>query len=190
MMNEPINIKEEHLSTIKFNRQTAAKMDRIVLKLGRSKRLVFAQMVDYFFRSKKDPLDVNDELLKKMLLKNHDTYIAFIKAQEKLLLIPATVEINRISESQGQIIDRFNNDVLKHNTDLLNKQNALIKAFGESYEILNKLLEGLNSKQALKSQFVFILESYIKSRDAFGMMTSGREKEDLIAITKEQIRLL
>jgi len=190
MVNDPINIKEETLSTIKFNRQTAMKMDKVALKLGRSRRLVFAQMVDYFFRSKKDPLDVNDELLKKMLLKNHDTYIGFIKAQEQLLLVPATVEIKRISESQGQIIDRFNNDILKHNVDLLNNQHMLVKAFGESYEQLNKILEVVNSKEELKAQFIFILESYIRLRDTLGMMASHREKEDLIVRAKEQIKLL
>jgi len=190
MSTDAINTKEETLSTIKFNRQTALKLDRIVLKLGRSKRLVFAQMVDYFYRSKKDPLDFNDELLKNMLVKNHQKYIGFIKAQEEMLLIPAKMEMSRISESQRQIIDRFNNELLKHNANMLNNQNALANAFGESATILNKILEGLNSKQAMKAQFVFILESYIRSRDAFGMMTSAREKEDLIALTKEQIRLL
>jgi hypothetical protein len=50
--------------------------------------------------------------------------------------------------------------------------------------------KGVKSKEALKSQFMFILDSYIKSRDAFGMMTSGREKEELIAVTKAQVSLL
>ena len=187
---DPINIKEETLSTIKFNGQTASKMDRIALKLGRSKRLLFSQMVDYFYRSKKDPLDVNDELLKNMLVKNHQKYIGFIKAQEEMLLIPAKMEMSRISESQRQIIDRFNKEVLKHNVDVLNNQNTLAKAFGESGKILNTILDSLNSKQALKAQFTFILDNYIRSRDSFGMMTSAREKEDLIALTKELIRLL
>ncbi len=61
---EAQNKGTETLSTIKFNRQTALKMEKIALKLGRPKRLVFAQMVEYFYRSKKDPLDINDELLK------------------------------------------------------------------------------------------------------------------------------
>ena len=34
------------------------------LKLGRSKRQVFFRMVGYFYPSKKDPIDLDDELLK------------------------------------------------------------------------------------------------------------------------------
>jgi len=36
-------------------------------KLGRTKREVVMQMVDYFYKSKKDPADLNDEVLKKEL---------------------------------------------------------------------------------------------------------------------------
>jgi len=39
-------------------------------------------MVNYFHRTKKDPSDINDEILKNTLVKNHDTYIRFIRAQE------------------------------------------------------------------------------------------------------------
>lgn len=187
---EPINSKEETLSTIKFNRQTAAKMDRIVLKLGRSKRMVFAQMVDYFHRSKKDPLDFNDELLKNMLVKNHEKYIGFIKTQEELILIPSKKEIARISESQREIIDRFNTDILKHNVAVLNNQQTLANASSEAFGILDKILEQLNSKQQLKDQFLFILETYIRTRDSFKLMTSAKEKEDVATIAKEQVRLL
>lgn len=190
MSTEQINNNRETLNTIKFNHQTAVKIDKIALKLGRSKRLVFVQMVDYFFSTKKDPLDINDELLKNMLTKNHQKYIGFIKVQEEMMLIPMKTEVKRIFESQRQIIDRFNNDVLKHNGDVINNQNAMAKAFGDSFQVLNAILKNMNNKQALKAQFLYILDSYIKSRDSFGLMTSARDKEDLINITKEQIRLL
>jgi hypothetical protein len=55
---------------------------------------------------------------------------------------------------------------------------------------MDAILKVMKSKETLKEQFLFILDGYIRSREAFGMMTSGREKEELIAITKEQIRLL
>jgi hypothetical protein len=38
------------------------KFEKIALKLGRTKRQVFIQMVDYFYKSKKVPSDLNDEL--------------------------------------------------------------------------------------------------------------------------------
>jgi hypothetical protein len=166
------------------------KFEKIALKLGRTKRQVFIQMVDYFYKSKKDPLDLNDELLKNALMKNHQQYIGFIKSQENMLLIPIKTEMDRVSVSQGKIIERFNTQILKANTDLLNNQNAQDQKLNAIGIIMEAMQKGLKSKEALKSQFLFILDSYIKSRDAFGMMTPGREKEELIAITKAQISLL
>ena len=46
------------------------------------------------------------------------------------------------------------------------------------------------TKDHLKKQFLFILDGYIKSREAFGMMTSAREKDELIAVTRSQVSLL
>lgn len=45
------------MRTIKYGRGTGLKMKKIALKLDRSNRLMFAQMVDYFYRSEKGPLD-------------------------------------------------------------------------------------------------------------------------------------
>jgi hypothetical protein len=55
---------------------------------------------------------------------------------------------------------------------------------------MDTIQKGLKSKEALKSQFLYILDGYIRSREAFGMMTSGREKEELISVTKAQVSLL
>ena len=68
-----------------------------------------------------------------------------------------------------------------------NTQDQKLNAIGIIMETMQKRLK---STDVLKSQFLFILDSYIKSRDAFGMMTPGREKEELIAVTKAQINLL
>jgi hypothetical protein len=147
-------------------------------------------MVDYFYKSKKDPLDLNDELLKNALMKNHQQYIGFIKSQENILLIPMKTEMDRVSVSQGKIIDRFNSEVLKHNVDMINKQNVHDQKLNAVGVMMDTIQKGLKSKEALKAQFLFILDSYIKSRDAFGMMTSGREKEELISVTKAQVSLM
>ncbi|SDF84987.1 hypothetical protein SAMN05216464_1491 [Mucilaginibacter pineti] len=182
---EDINIR-----SVRYPVTVDQKFEKIALKLGRTKRQVFIQMVDYFYKSKKDPMDLNDELLKNTLMKNHQQYIGFIKSQENLLLIPMKTEMDRVTVSQGKIIDRFNTEVLKRNVDVLNKQNVhdqKLNAIGVMMETIRK---NQKSKEALKAQFLFILDSYIKSRDAFGMMTSGREKEELISITKAQVDLL
>lgn len=182
---EDINVR-----SVRYPVVVDQKFEKIALKLGRTKRQIFIQMVDYFYKSKKDPIDLNDELLKNALTKNHQQYIGFIKAQENLLLIPIKTEMNRVSESQRKIIDRFNSEVLKHNVDVLNNLQSHANAFGEVARVMDAILKVMKSKETLKEQFLFILDGYIRSREAFGMMTSGREKDELIAITKEQIRLL
>lgn len=176
--------------------QTAQKMDRIALKLGRPKRLVFVQMVDYFHRSKKDPLDVNDELLKNTLLKQHKDYIGFIRTQENDLLIPTKREVDRMIRNQKQIVDFFNG-LDKHNKVMLGAKQEVFNAVNKHNEILSgtsaavkEISDKLEAKQQLKKKFLYILENYIRSREAFGMMTPAREKEELIRHTRKQIDLL
>ncbi|WP_221452819.1 BfmA/BtgA family mobilization protein [Mucilaginibacter sp. FT3.2] len=166
------------------------KFEKIALKLGRTKRQTFIQMVDYFYKSKKDPLDLNDELLKNALMKNHQQYIGFIKSQENMLLIPIKTEMDRVSVSQAKIIERFNTQILKANTDLLNNQHALAQKLIGIDTLMDTISKNQKSKEHLKKQFLFILDGYIKSREAFGMMTSGREKDELITVTRSQVSLL
>lgn len=166
------------------------KFEKIALKLGRTKRQVFIQMVEYFYKSKKDPMDLNDELLKNTLLKNHQQYIGFIKTQENMLLVPAKVLLDKIADSLRQIVELFNEEVLKHNVMVLNNQHTHSIAFGEIGRLLESITGELKNKGAMKTQFLFILDSYIKARESFNMVTSTREKEELITVTKKQVNLL
>ncbi|MGM1431251.1 BfmA/BtgA family mobilization protein [Sphingobacterium lactis] len=193
---EAQNKGTETLSTIKFNRQTALKMEKIALKLGRPKRLVFAQMVEYFYRSKKDPLDINDELLKNTLLKQHRDYIGFIRTQENDLLVPIKREVDRMTRSQKNIVDFFNGQqrhnkvVLEVDRDMLDGQKSLTDIIKMALGSLDGISASLATKEALKDQFRYILENYIRTRDGFGMMTSAKEKEELVRVTRKQIDLL
>ena len=182
---EDINIK-----SVRYPLVIDQKFEQIALKLGRTKRRVFIQMVDYFYKSKKDPMDLNDELLKNTLMKNHQQYIGFIKMQEQMLLIPIKTLIEKLSESQRQIIDRFNTAVLDHNVDVLNNQQALAAMMGEIARLMETILNTQTDKETLKAKFLSILETYIKTREAFTIMTATREKEELIAATKKQVTLL
>lgn len=189
-------MQTETLRTIKYTAQTALKMDKIALKLGRSNRQVFAQMVDYFYRSKKDPLDINDELLKNTLVKQHKDYVGFIKTQESDLLIPIKREVDRMILNQKHIVDFFN-DLGKHNKVVLASQQELLTSqkdhnqrFTEIIGAITTMSGKLATRDRLKSQFHYILNQYIKSRDAFGMMTAVKEKEELIQKTRNQIDLL
>jgi len=98
--------------------------------------------------------------------------------------------MDKIGESQLQIINRFNTEVLTHNVDVLNNQHALAAMFGEIGRLMEAILQSQKSREILKAQFISILDAYIKSREAFTMMTPGREKEELSNSAKEQIRLL
>jgi hypothetical protein len=182
---EDINVR-----SVRYPVTVDQKFEKIALKLGRTKRQVFIQMVDYFYKNKKDPLDLNDELLKNTLMKNHQQYIGFIRNQENMLLIPIKTEMDRIVESQVKIIERFNTQILKANTDLLNNQHSLAQKLTGIGALMESISKDQKSKEHLKKQFLFILDGYIKSREAFGMMTSGREKDELIAVTRSQVNLL
>ncbi|GAC1307546.1 MAG: hypothetical protein NVSMB24_19600 [Mucilaginibacter sp.] len=71
-----------------------------------------------------------------------------------------------------------------------NNQHAQAAVFSEIGRLIEAILLGQKNREILKAQFTSILDGYIKSREAFTMMTSGREKEELVAVTKEQVRLL
>ncbi len=181
---------DENNKSVRFNAITGEKFEKVAIKLGRNKRLVFMQMVDYFYRSKKDPLDVNDELLKNTLLKNHKDYIGFIKTQETDLLIPTKREVDRMIQSQKKLLDYFNSHVIKHNESMLNNQQAQLNKFSKTDELMLVVTAKLDTKEKLKNKFVYIIENYIRIRDSFTLMTSGKEKEDLINKTMHQVNQL
>ncbi|WP_316800614.1 BfmA/BtgA family mobilization protein [Pedobacter frigidisoli] len=181
---------QETLRTVKYSVQDDVKFEKIALKLGRSKRLVFSQMLDYFYRSKKDPTDLNDELLKNTILKGQKEYIGFIKTQETELLIPIKRDSARMIEVMKKIIDSFNGQILKHNDEMLSNQSAQAKRLGTLHEVASNIEMKIITKERLKKNFMLILNSYIRERERMGMMTSGKEKEELAEQTRKQIELL
>lgn len=183
-------MEDSNNKSVRFNALTGEKFEKVAVKLGRNKRLVFMQMVDYFYRSKKDPLDANDELLKNTLLKNHKDYIGFIKTQETDLLIPTKREVDRMIQSQKKLLDYFNTHIIRHNENLLKNQQVQQNKFSKSDEIMSLIVAKLDTREKLKNKFIYIVENYIKVRESFTMMTSGREKEELINKTIQQINQL
>ena len=181
---------QETLRTVKYAASDAIKFEKIALKLGRSKRLVFSQMVDYFYRSKKDPIDLNDELLKNTILKGQKTYVEFIKTQEAELLIPIKRDIANVLEIQEELWECFNVQVLKHNEQLLQGQQVQAIKLGAFNEIFKSIEGKVVEKERMKSRFLYILNAYIKSRDALGLMSSSREKEELAFQIREQVNML
>ncbi len=168
---EDLNIK-----TIRFPVETDSKLIKMADKFGRSKINLFKQMVDYFYRTKKDPLDVNDELLKNTIIKGHQNLTGFIKTQEQTLLIPMKLDVDRMIGSQIKILDCFNKQILEHNQQTGQQQADLIKQINQIQQ----------SKERLKTKFLYLLDSYTK----LSMSVSAKEKEELLERIKEQIKIL
>jgi predicted RNA-binding protein YlxR (DUF448 family) len=188
--------------------------------LGRSKQELFGQMVDYFYKSKKDPGDLNDELLKKELGQGINRIISFIKTQEKEALTPIMADGRELQRNltflMGQVYQFFNVDPkniargfyldsqrerAKENTDLVQKQEALEKQQKEMVVELKKLLsetrtyqDGVKShqegKNALKAKFRAILDSYIQQRESLNTLTQGRVVKDLQEQSRSQVENL
>ena len=180
-------MKTSEEKPIRFPLSVHQKLQKLALKHGRSQVQLFMQMVDYFYRTKKDPQDINDEVLKNTLADNHKTYIKFIRTQEQDLLIPIKTEVDRMIESQRKVLNCFNEQVLNANDNLLNRQETQIQKFAETDKVIRIIAEKLDIKEKLKQKFLYILNTYIKARDQFGLMTSAKEKEELVQDTKQQV---
>jgi hypothetical protein len=181
---------QETLRTVKYSVQDDVKFEKIALKLGRSKRQVFSQMLDYFYRSKKDPTDLNDELLKNTILKGQKEYIGFIRTQEAELLIPIKRDSARVVEAMKKIIDCFKAQVLNHNDEVLGNQLAQAKRLSALNETVSTIEMKIGTKERLKRNFMLIMDSYISERERMGMMTSAKEKDELADRARKQIDML
>ncbi|SOD12254.1 BfmA/BtgA family mobilization protein [Pedobacter xixiisoli] len=181
---------QEALRTVKYSISDDIKFEKIAVKLGRSKRQVLSQMIDYFYRSKKDPTDLNDELLKNTILKGQKDYIGFIRTQETELLIPIKREATSIVELLKKIVLSFNNQVLEYNKQVLLNQSIQGKSLSSVYQTLDYIEKKLEAKVMLKQKSMSILNRYIKERESLGLMSSTREKEELAKQARKELELL
>jgi hypothetical protein len=165
--------------SIRFPLGTHQKLVKLCEKLGRHQVELFVAMVDYFYRTKKDPADINDELLKNALAKNHSTYIRFIRSQEDNLLIPVKENVDRMIVNQREIVRYFNEQVLNANKTLLQQQEAQTRQ-------LDAIGHQLDSKEKLKVKFLCILNAY---SGAF-QSTPPKERESLLQETRQQVSKL
>jgi hypothetical protein len=165
--------------SIRFPLGTHEKLVRLCEKLGRNQVELFVGMVDYFHRTQKDPADINDELLKNTLLKNHQTYIRFIRSQEDNLLIPVKENVDRMIVNQREIVRYFNEQVLNANKTILQQQEAQARQ-------LDAIGRQLDSREKLKVKFLYILAAYSK---AF-QHASPKEREPLLQEATQQVNQL
>lgn len=172
-------MERENVNTVKYPALLDVKFAKVALSLGLTKRELFVKMVEYFYRTKKDPADINDELMKNTLAKNHKAYTSFIKTQENLLLIPMKESMDRMITNQKQIVKYFNEQVIGANKTIINNLN----------NTENLIAKSLQDKEKLKAIFLQILNNYIKSREELGTFKT-RENEELADKVRNQIKNL
>lgn len=158
--------------SIRFPLGTHDKLVKLCEKLGKNQVELFVAMVDYFYCTKKDPADINDELLKNTLAKNHQTYIRFIRSQEDNLLIPVKESVDKMIVNQREIVRYFNEQVLNANKT----QTAQLEAISQA----------LDSKEKLKIKFLYILNYYSKTV----ITILPKDREALLQETRQQVNKL
>ena len=178
------------IKTLRFSISVDEKLQKVALKSGLTKLDFFIAMVDYFFKSKKDPRDLNDEVLKKEINKKTDNIIGFIKTQEEELLRPIKKDGERMISAQRKIVDFFNENIIKHNDE----QKAASKTQSTNISKVVGFLQNLDTaqydKKVLKAKFSDILEYYIKSREQISGFSKQAEKDELTSHVRQQVKNL
>lgn len=178
------------IKTLRFSISVDEKLQKVALKSGLTKLDFFIAMVDYFFKSKKDPRDLNDELLKKELNKKTDNIIGFIKTQEEELLRPIKKDSERMIAAQGKIVNFFNENIIKHNDVQKAAFQTQLNNIGRIVEFLKKLDTMQYDKNTLKTKFSEILEYYIKSREQISGFSKQADKDELTSHVRQQVKNL
>lgn len=181
---EDINTK-----SVRYPVATDKKLEKIALKLGRTKKTAIIQMVDYFYSSKKDPLDLNDELLKKELVNGNNRIIGFFKTQEKDFLLPIFSDAGTLVTIAKQHTLYFKEvgTYLKQDIENAKKLAERMTALERG---ISKTQTHLEEKALLKSRFRKILEYYITQRESLGWTTANIKKEELQANARQSLENL
>lgn len=178
---EDINIK-----SIRYPVAVDEKLEKLAVKHGRTKKLFFIQMVDYFYKSKKDPSDLNDEVLKKELINGVSRIIAFIRRQENDFLMPTFTDITNlitVANAHTKFLTGISQYLLKDEEQT--KQILMRMALQD--KAIAKTQNHLNDKASLKLSFKQILEYYISQRESFGWPVSAVKKEELQAHVRQSL---
>jgi hypothetical protein len=180
--------KDQNIKTIRFPITADSKLQKMAEKCGLTKIEFFIAMVDYFYKSKKDPRDLNDELLKKELVKRTDRVIAFIKVMEDELLRPLTKSFERMTNSQNSIVNLFNQQIIGHNKEqkeAYTKQQSSLKNVETS---IRNIETSQFTKDVTKRKCLDILNYYIQHREAMGMMSKQVDKDSLVQNVRQQMK--
>jgi hypothetical protein len=161
----------------------------ITKSLKRSKKELFCQMPDYFYRSKKNPADHGDEMLKRELSFGISHILSFIRQQEKDFLLPLftdTGNLKTMSSRQMEILETIARHLLAESEKIV----ILAKRSDQLIKGIKHLLSKQKEKELLKEQFSQLLDYYIAQREEMGWTTAGTKKEELIAHVKQSLKNL
>ena len=181
---------DPNIKTIRFPVTADSKLQKLCDKFGLTRIEFFVAMVDYFYKSKKDPRDLNDELLKKELVKRSDNIIGFIRTLEDQLLKPLVKSFEKMTNSQNSIVNYFNQHIITHNKEQKEayaKQQYTLQRVDTS---IRNIETAQFTKDVTKRKCLEILEYYIQHREAMGMMTKQVDKDSLIQNVRQQMKNL
>ena len=179
-------MKQKDTNSIRYPKETDEKIEKLANSFRRSKKELFCQMVDYFYRSKKDPADFGDEVLKKELSSGISRILSFIRQQEKDFLLPLFTDsgvLKSVSLRQKEVLEGVGKHLLieSERTAILTKR---------SEQIINGLKHVISKqkeKEILKEQFSQLLDYYINQREEMGWTTSNVK---LITHVKQSLKNL
>jgi hypothetical protein len=182
-------MKQADTNSIRYPAAVDTKLEKLAQGLGRSKKELFGQMVDYFYRSKKDPADYGDEILKKELSSGINRILSFIKQQEKDFLLPVFTDTGVLKMAAAR-----HNELLEGIGRHLVGEAEIIKGIVERSDRLLGALRFLTTqkadKDALKQRFSELLEYYISQREEMGWTTAAVKKDELIAHVRQSLKNL
>lgn len=182
-------MKQRDTNSIRYSKETDEKMEKLTKNLGRSKKELFCQMVDYFYRSKKDPSDPGDEMLKRELSSGISRIISFIRQQEKDFLLPLftdTAVLKTVSLRQKEVLEGIGKHLLTESE----QTSAIVKRSEQILNGLKHIVSKQKEKEILKEQFTQLFDYYINQREQMDWTTSGIKKEELVIHIKQSLKNL
>ncbi|PJR03570.1 BfmA/BtgA family mobilization protein [Avrilella dinanensis] len=182
-------MKQRDTNSIRYPKETDEKIEKLAKSFRRSKKELFCQMVDYFYRSKKDPADPDDEILKRELSSGVNRILSFIRQQEKDFLLPLFTDsgiLKKASLKQKELLEGIGRHLL-----IESEQTAVLTKRSEQViNGLKHLISKQKEKELLKEQFGRLLDYYITQREDMGWTTSNVKKEELIVHVKQSLKNL
>ncbi|MBE9597764.1 BfmA/BtgA family mobilization protein [Pedobacter sp. MC2016-24] len=171
-------MEDNGIKSIRYPVEADKKLTKLALRLGRTKKLLFMQMIDYFYKSKKDPKDLNDEMLKNQMLNGVNRIIGFFRTQEEEWLRPIlanSAKLLQIAENGNKYLDSlklYADEDVKKTNDILQRLGTLDKAISKT-QLYHE------EKAQLKARFKKLLDYYITQRETLGWPVSAAKKEEL-----------